>query len=62
MTERKRVAITGIGLVTPVGNDVASTWDALLAGRSGGAPIAGFDAAGSRCASRPRSRTFLPKS
>ena len=46
MTERKRVAITGIGLVTPVGNDVASTWDALLAGRSGGAPIAGFDASG----------------
>jgi 3-oxoacyl-(acyl-carrier-protein) synthase len=43
---RRRVAITGIGLVTPVGNDVASTWDALLAGRSGGAPIAGFDASG----------------
>ena len=43
---RRRVAITGIGLVTPVGNDVATTWDALLAGRSGGAPIAGFDASG----------------
>jgi hypothetical protein len=46
VTTAKRVAITGIGLVTPVGNDVASTWDALLAGRSGGAPIAGFDASG----------------
>ena len=31
--------ITGVGMVTPVGNDVATTWDALLAGRSGGAPI-----------------------
>jgi 3-oxoacyl-(acyl-carrier-protein) synthase len=42
----RRVAITGLGLVTPVGNDVASTWKALLAGRSGGAPISLFDASG----------------
>ncbi|HUI27202.1 MAG TPA: beta-ketoacyl-[acyl-carrier-protein] synthase family protein [Candidatus Kryptonia bacterium] len=43
---RRRVAITGLGLVTPLGNDAASTWQALLAGRSGVAPIAGFDAGG----------------
>ena len=43
---RRRVAITGLGLVTPVGNDVASTWAALLAGRSGAARIASFDASG----------------
>lgn len=43
---RRRVAITGLGLVTPVGNDVASSWAALLAGRSGAARIASFDASG----------------
>jgi beta-ketoacyl-acyl-carrier-protein synthase II len=46
MAAKRRVAITGVGLVTPVGNDVATTWAALLAGRSGGAPISLFDASG----------------
>ncbi len=46
MSKRRRVAITGLGLVTPVGNDVASTWDALRQGRSGVAPISIFDASG----------------
>jgi 3-oxoacyl-[acyl-carrier-protein] synthase II len=41
MTER--VVITGIGAVTPVGNDRESTWQALLAGRSGAGPITAFD-------------------
>jgi 3-oxoacyl-[acyl-carrier-protein] synthase II len=39
----KRVAITGLGAVTPVGNDVASTWAALVAGRSGIGRITTFD-------------------
>src|SRR5712692_3087801 len=43
---QRRVAITGLGLVTPVGNDVAATWHALLAGKSGVAPITHFDASG----------------
>jgi 3-oxoacyl-[acyl-carrier-protein] synthase II len=37
--------VTGVGLVTPVGNDVDTTWSALLAGRSGAAPITKFDPA-----------------
>jgi 3-oxoacyl-[acyl-carrier-protein] synthase II len=40
----RRVAITGIGAVTPVGNDAPTTWSALLAGRSGVGPITTFDA------------------
>jgi beta-ketoacyl-acyl-carrier-protein synthase II len=45
-TRKRRVAITGIGLVTPVGNDVASTWQSVLRGNSGAAPISLFDASG----------------
>jgi len=40
--------ITGIGAVTPLGLDIRSSWDALCAGRSGIAPVSGFDAAGLR--------------
>jgi len=46
MTTRRRIAITGIGLVTPVGNDAPATWANLRAGRTGVAPIRGFDASG----------------
>jgi 3-oxoacyl-[acyl-carrier-protein] synthase II len=40
----KRVAVTGIGAVTPLGNDVRSTWEAAVAGRSGVDWIRAFDA------------------
>lgn len=40
----KRVVITGMGLVTPLGNDVPTTWDSLLQGKSGASEITHFDA------------------
>lgn len=39
----KRVVITGLGALTPLGNDVDSTWSALIEGQSGAAPITAFD-------------------
>ena len=41
---RKRVVVTGLGCVSPVGNNVKDTWQSLLAGVSGMAPITAFDA------------------
>ncbi len=40
---RRRVVITGVGALTPIGLDLESTWDGLLAGRSGAATITHFD-------------------
>src|SRR4029079_15644558 len=40
----RRVVVTGMGMVTPVGRDLESTWCALLEGRSGVGPISLFDA------------------
>jgi len=41
---KRRVAVTGLGVISPVGNDVASFWNALKSGRSGTGPITRFDA------------------
>ena len=38
-----KVVVTGLGIVSPVGNDVGTAWSALLAGRSGIGPITRFD-------------------
>ena len=42
--ELKRVVVTGLGAVTPLGNTPEETWESLLAGKSGAAPITHFDA------------------
>jgi len=46
---RRRVVITGLGLVSPVGNSVAQGWANILAGRSGIANVSRFDASGLSC-------------
>ena len=43
---KRRVVITGVGMVTPLGNDVGTTWENLVAGESGAGPITQFDATG----------------
>ena len=40
----KRVVVTGLGALTPIGNTVQEYWDALMAGKSGAAPIKQFNA------------------
>ncbi len=41
---KRRVVITGMGMISPLGNDMASSWDAIVNGRSGLGPITSFDA------------------
>ena len=41
--QRRRVVVTGLGIISPVGNTIPESWEAVLAGKSGIARIAGFD-------------------
>ncbi|MEO5628422.1 MAG: beta-ketoacyl synthase N-terminal-like domain-containing protein, partial [Thermomonas sp.] len=41
---KRRVVVTGMGMVSPLGNDLASSWDGIINGRSGIGPVEGFDA------------------
>ena len=41
---KRRVVITGLGIVSPLGNDLASSWEGIVSGRSGIGPITCFDA------------------
>ena len=46
LPEQRRVVVTGVGLVSPLGVGTEPTWKALLAGHSGAAPITLFDTEG----------------
>ena len=46
---RRRVVVTGLGCISPVGNTVADAWSNLLAGQSGIGPITRFDASAMSC-------------
>ena len=43
---KRRVVITGLGILSPLGNDLASSWQGIVDGRSGIGPITNFDASG----------------
>jgi 3-oxoacyl-[acyl-carrier-protein] synthase II len=43
---RRRVVVTGLGIISPVGNSIAAAWENILAGKSGIGPITNFDASG----------------
>jgi 3-oxoacyl-[acyl-carrier-protein] synthase II len=57
---RERVVITGLGAVTPLGNDVPTYWAGLVAGRSGVGPITAYDATGEAVRIAAEVRGFDP--
>jgi 3-oxoacyl-[acyl-carrier-protein] synthase II len=60
MNERRRVVVTGVGLVSPVGIGTEETWTALLHGESGIAPIQLFDASRFACRFAGEAKDFAP--
>jgi 3-oxoacyl-[acyl-carrier-protein] synthase II len=56
----RRVVVTGLGLVTAVGNDVKTSWEALLASKSGGGPVTRFDASKHRVQFANEVKNFDP--
>ncbi len=59
---QRRVVITGIGLVTPLGNSKDANWQAILAGRSGVGPVTRFDASPLPCRIAGEVKDFDPTS
>ena len=58
---RRRVVITGVGVVSPLGLDAPSTWSALVAGKSGIGPITKFDVSAYSCRIGGEVRGFVPE-
>ncbi|AHM60679.1 3-oxoacyl-ACP synthase [Flammeovirgaceae bacterium 311] len=56
-----RVVITGLGVLTPIGNSVSSFWKGLLEGKSGAGPITRFDSSGYRCRIACELKDFRPQ-
>jgi len=55
---KRRVVVTGLGMVTPLGHDMESTWKAIIAGKSGVAAIDHFDASDLSCQICSRVKNF----
>jgi len=58
---QRRIVITGMGAVTPLGPDVGSTWTNLLAGKSGAVPVTSFDISAYDCRFACLVKDFEPK-
>ncbi len=58
---RRRIVVTGLSALTPLGNDVQSTWEALIAGQSGIAPITLFDASEYESRIAGEVKNFVPE-
>ena len=61
MSENRRVVVTGLGAITPVGNNVKETWEGLKNGKNGIAPITSFDTTGYKAALAAEVKGFDPK-
>jgi 3-oxoacyl-[acyl-carrier-protein] synthase II len=61
MTQKRRVVVTGVGLISPVGIGTEPTWQALLQGQSGIAPITLFDASEYACKFAGEVKNFNPE-
>ena len=61
MSENRRVVVTGIGAITPLGNNVAETWEGLKNGKNGIAPITLFDTAKFKAKLGAEVKGFDPK-
>jgi 3-oxoacyl-[acyl-carrier-protein] synthase II len=57
---RKRVVITGLGAITPIGNTIAEYWEGLVSGRNGIGPITHFDASRHDCRIAGEVKNFDP--
>lgn len=61
MSDRKRVAVTGLGAITPIGNTVGEFWAGLIAGKSGVGPTTLFDPSKLGCRIAAEVKGFNPK-
>lgn len=61
MINKRRVAVTGLGVVSPLGHDVRSTWNSLLEGKSGISKISQFDASAFPTSIAAEVKSFAPR-
>ncbi len=61
MSEKRRVVVTGMGAITPLGNNVKDTWEAMKSGKNGIAPITLFDTAAYKAKLGAEVKGFDPK-